>query len=124
MAKLQGLFVELGVNTAAFAAGMEKATYATKQFGANVEREMKKVANSISFVATSFGALGPVGGALANVLVSVAGAVGKVTKEFAGLNKYAGVALGGLAGVTACAGALSLFEIGMATKYAEAYASL
>ena len=37
MAVLGSLLVELGVNTAAFQDGLDKATYATKAFGRDVE---------------------------------------------------------------------------------------
>jgi lambda family phage tail tape measure protein len=59
------LLVELGINTAAFKGGLDKATYQAKQFGNEVKRSFSELGSSVSGLAREMGAsFGPVSGAI------------------------------------------------------------
>src|SRR5579859_1242670 len=95
------LLVELGINTAAYKDGLDKATYQAKQFGSEVQKTFKELGNSVSALAGSFGLLGPAGLAITETL-SVAGqAAGKMVKEFSGVNQTFGIFAGVAGGVIA-----------------------
>ena len=116
---LGSLLVELGVNTAAFSTGLDKATYQTKAFGRDIESSFRQAANSISTVTVAFGALGPAGAAVSEVLLKMGQAVGSTTAKFASLNPTFGVFAGAAAGVAAGAAAAAGALIGMAVETAE-----
>ena len=121
MANVLGqLLVELGINTAAFQEGLQKATYQTARFGKDVEDSFKRTANSISTVTATFGAFGPAGAAVSQVLLKMGESIGKATKEFAGINPVLGVFAGAAAGVVSAAVAIGASMIGIAVHAAEA----
>lgn len=66
MANLIGqLLVELGVNTAAFKGGLDKATFQARQFSTELKREFNELGNTITGLGRELGAsFGPVGGAV------------------------------------------------------------
>lgn len=123
MANILGkLLVELGINTAAFQEGLSKATYQTKKFGEDVEKSFKQLSNSISFVAASFGAFGPQGLLVAEILSKAGEAAGGAIKKFAGMNATVGVFAGAAAGLTVGLASAEAGLIGIALHAAHAAA--
>lgn len=102
MANILGsLLVELGINTAAYKDGLDKATYQAKQFGSEVQKTFRELGESVGALAGSFGLLGPAGLAITETL-SVAGqAAGAMIKQFSGINETFGVFAGVAGGVVA-----------------------
>lgn len=124
MPNLSSLNVELGVNSAKLETGLEKATYATKQFGKQLESAFKQAANSIGVVTASFGAFGPEGALVTEVLAAMGAAIGATTARFATMNKTWGVAIGSAAGLAAGSAAAAAAIVGMAAHTDEANAKL
>jgi hypothetical protein len=110
------IFVELGINSAAFSEGMQKATYQTQQFGKKMSSEFRALGNSLSVMAGAFGAFGPAGAALASA-VSIAGqAAGNATERFAKLGKSVGVLTGITAGAVTAFASLAAAGFGLVIK--------
>src|SRR5690348_16264276 len=62
------LMVELGLNTAAFKAGTDKATYAAKQFSGELRKSFSELSGSFSQLGAQIGAsFGPLGGIVGGV---------------------------------------------------------
>jgi lambda family phage tail tape measure protein len=71
------LLVELGINTAAFKEGLDKATYQAQAFAKEVSNQFSQIGNSVSGLAASFTGLDPaIGGAIANISGALKGLVG------------------------------------------------
>jgi hypothetical protein len=70
MASILGsLLVELGINTAAFKAGTDKATYLGKQLSNDLKKSFSELGDSMSQLGASLGgALGPLGGVIASTV--------------------------------------------------------
>lgn len=122
MANLLGqLLVELGINTAAFKDGLDKATYQAKAFAKEVSAQFSEIGNGISNLAQSFAGLDPaIGGAvqsISNALSGIAGSAGgaaAVVPGLVGAIVAAGAAAIGLA-VSASASAARIGELSKAT---------
>jgi len=113
------IFVELGVNSAAFSEGLTKASYATQQFGKKTSHEFRSLGNSLAVMAGAFGAFGPAGAAVASA-VSIAGqAAGNATAHFAKLGKSIGVLTGLTAGAVTAFASLAVAGFGMVIKTSD-----
>ena len=92
------LLVELGINSINFHGGIDKATYAAKQFGADLKRSFSEVGNQFSQLGATLGAsFGPLGGVLDGVvrgLTGVGSAVSAAGKGVPALTAVAGAAAG------------------------------
>lgn len=77
MANLLGqLLVELGINTAAFKDGLDKATYQAKAFAKEVSQQFSQIGNSVSSLAQSFTGLDPaLGGAISGISNALSGMI-------------------------------------------------
>jgi len=114
MANVVGtLLCELGINTAAFHGGLDKATYAAKQFGGELRNSFSQLSSSFSQLGSTLGAqFGPLGGIIGSLTQGV-GALGSAIKT-AGSNvpalmQVAGAAAGiGGAAIAAAAGLTAL----------------
>lgn len=96
------LGVELGLNTAAFKGGCDKATYAAKQFSGDLKKEFSQLGNSFTELGSQLGAsFGPVGG-IVSALMEGIGAMSSAIKTASSSNVPA---LMQLAGATAGVGA-------------------
>lgn len=125
MAGIGTLFVELGVNTAAFTEGMSRATYAAKAATQQIGSSLRGIGGALSEIGGEFGALGGVVGA---ALSSMGNAISKVTKEMGSFGSGAGAtakAVGiGILGMGAAAVTASAAVIGIALHAAEAASHL
>jgi hypothetical protein len=114
MANILGfLGVELGLNTASFKGGCDKATYAAKQFSGQLRQEFSQLGASFSQLGSQLaGSLGPLGGVVSsltqslNVMGSSIAAAGRGAPA---LMAIAGV-VGGL-GFAAVGAAVGLVEL-------------
>ena len=105
---LGSLLVELGVNTAAFKGGLDKATYQAKQWAGEQRAALSGLSNSFSQLGASVGAsFGPAGG-IVSALTQGMGSLLKATQAAAG---GAG-ALGALTIATAGVGAAAAAVVG------------
>ncbi len=109
------LLVELGINSASFHAGIDKATYATKQFGNDLKQSFSQLSGSFSQLGAQLGAsFGPLSGILSSVtqgLSAVGSAVKTAGSGVPAVLQLAGAAasIGGAAlGAAAAFGALSV----------------
>lgn len=111
MANILGqLLVELGINTAAFTGGLDKATYTAKQFGEELKHGFSELGDSVSELVREFGLLPP----------GMEQAVGGVLNALGPLTKGVGSVGGALGAVTLAAGAVGISAIGLAVHTAEA----
>lgn len=107
MANILGfLGVELGLNTAAFKGGCDKATYAAKQFTGDLKKSFSELGSSFSELGAQLGAsFGPVGGIISGVTQGI-GALSKAAASVGGnvpgILQLAGATVG-LAGAAAAA---------------------
>lgn len=122
------LFVELGVNTAAFAAGLDKATYAAKAATQQIGASLRGMGGVLSEVGGQFGQFG---GIIGSALGSAGTAVSKLGSELAkalgpdGQNaKVFTVAAAGVLGVGAAALTAAGAVIGIAIHASEAAARM
>jgi phage-related protein len=110
------LLVELGVNSAAFIDGMDKATYKAKQAAKEIGDAFEGMGNSIEKLFAPFGELGARFGetfsGIADTLKSVAG-------ELGGMGSAAGAAAVGLTALVAAGVAIEGAFIGLAMHSAE-----
>jgi hypothetical protein len=110
MANIIGqLLVELGINTAAFTGGMDKATYAAKKFGGELKGSFSQLGNSFSQLGNTLGAsFGPIGGivnALTQGIGAMSGALRTASSNVPVLLQVAGAAAGiGGAAIAGAAG--------------------
>jgi len=110
---LGSLLVELGINSAAFHSGIDKATYAGKQFASELKSSFAGLSNSITQLGTSIGAgFGPIGGIVSGVTQSIAAlsaAMKTAGTNVPGMMQLAGAAAGiGGAAIAAAAGFATL----------------
>jgi hypothetical protein len=110
MANIIGqLLVELGINTAAFTGGMDKATYAAKKFGGELKGSFSQLGNSFSQLGNTLGAsFGPIGGivnALTQGIGAMSGALRTASSNVPVLLQVAGATAGiGGAAIAGAAG--------------------
>jgi hypothetical protein len=98
MANILGsLLVELGINSANFHGGLDKATYAAKQFAGDLRSNFSQLSGVVSQLGSTFGAsFSPVSGILNSVMSGAEG----VSRSFSAMGAGA-PALLGLAGAAA-----------------------
>ena len=119
------LLVELGVNTAAFKGGLDKATYQAKQFGNELKHAFSEMGSSITNLGRELGAsFGPVSGAV-DVLSSAFKTLGVASEGIGSgiapaMAAITGVAAGTVTAILALAAADAL----MASKGHEAVESI
>ena len=115
MANLLGqLLVELGINTAAWKEGLDKATYQAKAFAKDVGDQFSAIGDSVKGLASSFAGLDP---ALGGAIQGIAGA-------FENIAGAAGGVAGATTGIVAAFGAAGVAAIGLAVKGSEAAARM
>ena len=109
------LLVELGINSAAFHDGIDKATYAAKKFGSDLKGMLSQAGSAMSQLGGTLGAsFGPVAGILDTVIRGVSGVTSSISAMGSGAPTLMGVAgaaasIGGAAfGAAAALGALSI----------------
>jgi hypothetical protein len=109
MANILGtLLVELGVNTAAFKGGLDKATYQAKQWSGELKNSLRELGSSFSELGNSLGASFGPAGQVVNGLTRGMGALLTSVKAAgggAGAIGALGIATAGLAGAAAAAAA-------------------
>lgn len=113
MAAIGQLFVELGVNVAAFVDGMDKATYKAKQTSKEIAAAFKDVGKDIA------GSFSEISSALGGQFGEVGAAIGKLTEAMGGISKAGGGAAAGILGLGAVAVATAAGLTEMAVKGAE-----
>lgn len=99
MASLGKLLLELGINSGAFTAGLDKATYQARQFGQEVKGTLNDLRGSLSGLGDAFGGLGgPISSAMSAIQSSV-NVAGTAIKGFTSgtISGFAGVAIGAVA---------------------------
>lgn len=113
---LGSLFVELGINAAAFQEGLQKATYMAQKAGKDMQKSFHELGDSIGALAGAFGVLGPAGAAGVEAISLAGQAAGKAIKEFSSFNSTLGVFGGVAAGVAAGAASIAVSMIGLAVE--------
>ena len=115
MASVLGqLLVELGINTAAFKEGLDKATYQAKQFGTELKSSFSSLGASVKGLGDAFAGLDPaIGGALSGISNAMGPLVGSL-----------GTAGGAAAGLVAGLAAAGVGAIGIAIHFADTAARL
>jgi hypothetical protein len=113
MAVLGQLLVELGLNTAAFKGGCDKATYMGKQFSRDMKASFSELGSSFSQLSSTIGAgFGPLGGVLSGItqgITAVGAAIKTSTSSVPVMMQLAGATAGiGAAAVAAAAGFAAL----------------
>lgn len=123
MASILGqLLVELGINTAAFKAGLDKSTYQARQFSSEMKGSFGELGNSVKMLGAEFGNFGPASGIIDAVSASFKTLGMAVTGVGAGMAPISTLLVAGIGGlaVAAAAGAAGLFMLGEAgTKVVE-----
>lgn len=114
MSLIGQLMVELGINTAAFKTGLDKATYQAQQFAKEVKGSFSAVGDSVSELVGAFGAIDPAVGAL------VSGISGALEPLLGSL----GTVGGAVAGVGAALAAAGVGAIGIAVSFSETAARI
>lgn len=110
MASIIGqLLVELGVNTAAFKSGLDKATYEAKVFGEKLKEGFAGVKDAVAELAGEFGGLSP---AISGAMRGIMSAVGPLTGALGGVG-------GALAALGIVGAATGVAVIGLAAHAAE-----
>lgn len=119
------LGVELGLNTANFKGGCDKATYAAKQFSGDLKKSFSELGNSFSQLGSQLGAsFGPVGGII-SALTQGIGAMSSAIKTASGSNVPALLQLAGAtAGIGAAAAAAVAGYVALAVGGAHAIEEL
>lgn len=117
---LGSLFVELGVNTAAFASGLSKATYSLKKGAEQMGDSFESVGESIARIGSKFGEFGNIAGEALSTITNKLGSVISGLGEVEGLG--GGLKAGGLGFLALGAGALVAGSavVGIAIHTAEA----
>lgn len=114
MSLIGQLMVELGINTAAFKTGLDKATYQAQQFGKEVKGSFSAVGDSISELVGELGAVDPALGAL------VSGVTGALEPLLGSL----GTVGGAVAGITGALAAAGVGALGIAVSFSETAARI
>lgn len=106
------LLVELGINSVAFKAGCDKATYLGKQLSNDLKKSFSEVGASFSQLGTMLGgSLGPVGGVIASTV--------KGFETIGVAAKAAGAGAPGLLAVAGAIGGIGLVAAGAAVGLVE-----
>jgi lambda family phage tail tape measure protein len=104
------LFVELGINTAAFKSGLDKATYEAKAFAKEVSHSFSELGGQLRELAGEFDGFG---GQLVNSFSGVANAIEPLVGAL-------GTAGGAAAGISVAFAAAGIGAIGAAVHFTEA----
>jgi len=115
------LLVELGVNSAAFIEGMDKATYKAKVAAKEIGESFEGMGKSISGVFSMFGELGAQFG---EAFSGVGDILGNVAGELGGLTGAAGGAALGIGALIAAGAAVEGMFVGLALHSAESAGEL
>jgi hypothetical protein len=115
MSSIAQLFVELGINTAAFKEGLDKATYQAKQFAKEMTTSLKEAGQSVKELGSAFGQLAT--GDISGAFDKVQSAIKPMLEELGAAGGVSGTAVAGFMAVGVAATAL-------AVKGAEAAAQL
>lgn len=121
---LGSLFVELGINTAAFVEGVSKATYQAKAGAQQIGASFSALGGQIAQIGAHFGEFGTIVG---QSIAAVGSNISKLIPEFGKLSGAAGAAkLGGVGLVALAAGAVTAAGavIGIAVHASEAAARI
>lgn len=110
------LLVELGVNTAAFVEGMDKATYKAKQAGKEIGEAFKGLGKDLGGLLGQFGEIGSV---IGESLGQAGETIAKMAGQFGSLGGAAGAAAIGISAVAAVAVAAGAGLSAMAVAGAE-----
>lgn len=114
MASLIGqLLVELGINTAAFKGGLDKATYEGKQFARELKKDFGELGSSVKGLASEFGSMNPLVRGMGEVMHATFSTAATALSGSGGLGGaavVAGAAVVGL-GAVALAAAAGLGEL-------------
>lgn len=108
------LLVELGVNTAAFKEGLDKATYQAKQFAGELKQSFSTLGESVAGLGEAFGGLAP---GMGQALTGIKDALEPLIEGF-------GSAGGAVAGITVAFAAAGIAAIGVAISFSETAARL
>jgi hypothetical protein len=108
------LLVELGVNSAAFVAGLDKATYKAKESAHAIGNSFKGLGENISGILGKFGEMG---GVIGEAFSGVGSTIAKVSSEMGSLSGSAGAAaiaisVVGAAGIAAASGLAAIAKQG------------
>lgn len=115
MASILGqLLVELGINTAAFKDGLDKATYQAKQFAGDLSKSFGALGDSVAGLGQAFGGLSP----------AMSGAVGGIKSALEPLLSSMGTAGGMAAGIAVAFAAAGVGAIAAAVNFSETAARL
>lgn len=90
------LFIELGLNAAAFEEGISKATYKARAGAQEIGSSLRGIGGAIGEITGEFSRFGGVAGAS---LATVGTAIGKVVKEMGGMSGASGYLKAGAAGM-------------------------
>lgn len=105
MAFISQLMVELGINTAAFQGGMDRATHTAKAFANELQGHFRSLSSGVQGLTSMFGSMNPI---FSNV-ASVAGeAFSTISSSISGAGGVMGAFLGVTVGVGAAAAAAAV----------------
>lgn len=108
------LLVELGINTAAFKGGLDKATYQAKAFAGELKQSFSQLGSAIKQLGAEFGGIGgAAGSAFGSVMDAVEPLIGSL-----------GTVGGAVAGVTVALAAVGIAAVGAAAHFSETAAQL
>lgn len=110
MQSLAQLFIELGINTAAFKTGLDKATYQAKQFAGELKDSLGDLGEGLKGLGESFGLLTP---AMSQAVSGIVGALAPLKNSFGSVTGFAG-------GLTLAAAGVGATVLTMAAQSVEA----
>lgn len=108
------LLVELGINTAAFKDGLDKATFQAKAFAGDLKQSFGSLQSSLGALASSFGTLDPAMGA---AIQGITSALGPLMESFGSVG-------GAAAGLSVAFAAVGVGALGIAEHFSETAARL
>lgn len=108
------LLVELGINTAAFKEGLDKATYQAQQFAKQAAGSFDALKESVGHIGESFAQLDP----------AIGGAIQGITDAIGPLTASLGTVGGATAGLAAALVGAGIGAIGIAAHFSETAARL
>src|ERR1700722_14503659 len=108
------LLVELGINTAAFKDGLDKATYQAQQFAKQAAGSFDALKESVGHIGDSFAQLDP----------AIGGAIQGITDAIGPLTASLGTVGGATAGLAAALAGAGIGAIGIAAHFSETAARL
>lgn len=119
---IAGLMVELGINSAAFAEGCDKATYKAKQAAKEIGRAFQNMGSELSSIFAGIG--GEVGGMFGEIVAGTGEAMRKISTQMGSISGPAGAAAVGVSALGAAVVATTAAVVILAARTAEANAKL